>query len=61
MYKAYLSYAQLKEYLSMLIGNGLIEYIPEEQAYKMTEKGLKFQRSYEQMSNITGEMREITV
>ncbi len=27
MYKAFLSYAQLKEYLSVLIENDLIEYI----------------------------------
>jgi predicted transcriptional regulator len=26
MYKAYLSYAQLKEYLSVLVENGLLDY-----------------------------------
>ncbi|MGB8172467.1 MAG: winged helix-turn-helix domain-containing protein, partial [Nitrososphaeraceae archaeon] len=26
MYKAFLSYAQLREYLAMLLENGLIEY-----------------------------------
>jgi len=40
MYKAYLSYAQLKEYLSVLIENNLIEYLEETQTYKTTEKGL---------------------
>ena len=40
MYKAYLSYAQLKEYLSVLIENNLLEYIEGTQTYKTTEKGL---------------------
>ena len=46
MYKAYLSYAQLKEYLSILIGNGLLEYEEGELKYKTTEKGLHFMRTY---------------
>src|SRR5690349_20551718 len=41
MYKAFLSYAQLKEYLSVLIENDLIEYI-EGSEYKTTQKGLVF-------------------
>jgi len=41
MYKAFLSYAQLKEYLSVLIENDLIEYI-EGSIYKTTQKGLVF-------------------
>jgi len=39
MYKAFLSYAQLKEYLSVLIANNLLEYLEGEQVYKTTDKG----------------------
>jgi predicted transcriptional regulator len=39
--KHFLSYAQLKEYLSVLIENDLIEYI-EGSIYKTTQKGLIF-------------------
>ena len=34
MYKAYLSYNQLREYLSVLIENNLIEYLDGTQTYK---------------------------
>jgi predicted transcriptional regulator len=60
MYKAYLSYAQLKEYLSILIENDLLKFVEGEQIYKTTEKGLKFLRVYDQMSDLTGEMREVS-
>ena len=40
MYKAFLSYAQLREYLSVLIENNLLEYLDGTQTYKTTEKGL---------------------
>mgnify|MGYP003577126894 CR=1 FL=1 len=41
MYKAFLSYAQLKEYLSVLIENALLEYI-DGTKFKTTEKGLNY-------------------
>lgn len=55
MYGAFLSYAQLKEYLSVLIENGLIEHLPAEQKYKTTERGLKFLMTMNQLSHLTGE------
>ena len=42
MYKAYLSYTQLKEYLSLLEESGMIAYENGAQVYKITEKGRKF-------------------
>ena len=39
MYKAFLSFAQLREYLSLLIENNLLEYLEGSKTYKTTEKG----------------------
>lgn len=61
MYKAYLSYAQLKEYLAMLTENGLIEYVEGERQYRTTDKGIKFLRAYQQMAGMTAEMPEISI
>jgi len=61
MYKAYLSYAQLKEYLSILTDNQLLEYDEVERLYRTSQKGVKFKRMYDSMSTLTGEMREATV
>ena len=52
MYKAFLSYNQLSEYLSVLIENNLIEYLDGTQTYKTTEKGLNFLK----MNNEIGEL-----
>lgn len=52
MYKAYLSYAPLKEYLSILVGNGLLEYEEGELKYKTTEKGLRFMRTYSEIGEM---------
>jgi predicted transcriptional regulator len=45
MYKAFLSYAQLKDYLGTLGENGLIKYVKEENKYMTTEKGLKLMKA----------------
>jgi predicted transcriptional regulator len=56
MYVAFLSYNQLKEYLSVLKENNLIEYNEGIQTYKTTEKGL----NYLKMKNEIGELLHIT-
>ena len=56
MYVAFLSYNQLKEYLSVLKENNLIEYNDGSQTYKTTEKGL----NYLKMKNEIGELLHIT-
>ena len=40
MYKAYLSFNQLREYLTLLVENCLIEY-EGGQTYRTTEKGMR--------------------
>jgi predicted transcriptional regulator len=59
MYKAFLSYAQLKEYLTVLIENRLLEYIEGEQIYRTTEKGNRFLKIYNQIGEyVTADMSE---
>jgi predicted transcriptional regulator len=53
MYKAYLSYGQLKEYLSVLTDNGLLSYDAHTQTFKTTEKGLRLLGAYNQMIDMT--------
>ena len=52
MYKAFLSYAQLREYLSVLIENNLLEYLDGTQSYKTTEKGLNFLKMHDEISEL---------
>jgi predicted transcriptional regulator len=44
MYDVFLSHAMTKEYLALLIENGLIEYLDGERTFKTTEKGMNFLR-----------------
>jgi predicted transcriptional regulator len=41
MYKAYLSFNQLREYLALLVENGLIEYEEGMRTYRTSEKGMR--------------------
>jgi len=52
MYSAYLSYAQLKEYLSMLLENELLEYEEGELKYKTTQKGRRFIKIYNEIGGM---------
>jgi predicted transcriptional regulator len=51
MYVAFLSYAQLKEYLSLLIENNLIEY-SNGTKFKTTEKGLNYIKMYREIGEL---------
>jgi predicted transcriptional regulator len=52
MYRAFLSYAQLKEYLSVLIENNLIEYLEGIQTYKTTEKGFNLLKMHNEIGEL---------
>lgn len=52
MYRALLSFAQLKEYLLILEENDLLHYNKEEAQFMTTNKGIKFLRIYEQLDNL---------
>ena len=52
MYKAFLSYGQLKEYLSILIENNLLEYLDGTRTFKTTEKGLNFLKMNSEMGEL---------
>ena len=52
MYTAFLSFGQLKEYLSVLVENNLIEYLDGIQVYKTTEKGLKFLKMHSEIGEL---------
>ena len=57
MCATFLGYVQLKEYLSVLIENSLLEYIDGTHKFKTTEKGL----IYLKMHNEIGELLLTTI
>jgi predicted transcriptional regulator len=63
MYKSYLSYVQLKEYLSFLLEKGLVGEFPqqiesrhgnERFVYKITGKGLRLLQISKEIESIVG-------
>ena len=52
MYKAFLSYAQLREYLSVLIENNLLEDLEGNQGYKTTEKGFNLLKMHNEIGEL---------
>jgi predicted transcriptional regulator len=52
MYSAYLSYAQVKEYLSFLIERNLIWYEEGSGLYKLSDRGMQLLRAYEGISEM---------
>jgi predicted transcriptional regulator len=51
MYKAYLSYAQMKEYLETLLENKLLE-LDENHIFKTTDKGIGFLHIYQELDKL---------
>jgi predicted transcriptional regulator len=54
MYKSFLSFDQLNRYLSLLLENRLLNYDKKTAKYKVTDKGLKFLKLYDQIGDAIG-------
>ena len=52
MYFAFLSYNQVKEYLSILMENNLIEYLDGAHKFKKKKKGLFFLKMYNEIGEL---------
>ena len=52
MYIAFLSYNQLKDYLSILMENNLLEYLEGTKTFKTTEKGLNLLKMHNEMAEL---------
>ena len=60
MYQANLSYAQLSNYLPLLINMNLLEVVktPHRVIYKTTEKGLRYLKSHREIRELLTEEKE---
>ena len=54
MYKAFLGFAQTKEYVTDLIDSDLLLYDLTSQTYRVTEKGMRFLQYYNQVDEMIG-------
>ena len=55
MYKAFLSHDQMKQYLELLLSNGLLE-LDKNQIYRTTEKGMRFLKIYQELSKLSPQL-----
>lgn len=53
-YKAFLSYTQLREYTSVMVESDLLKYDENKQTYRVTDRGLRFLKVYEQIDKLIG-------
>lgn len=61
MYRAFLSYPQMKDYLMVLTQSDLISYDFDTQTFKTTQKGLRFIEVYSQMAGMIKARRVVQV
>lgn len=52
MYKAFLSFPQLKEYLSVMEEKGLLDYVATDREYHTTDKGKQFLKMYKDVGQM---------
>ena len=52
MYKSFLSYGQLKEYLTIVLESGLLERVEGNKEYYTSEKGKEFLRIYKNLEEL---------
>ena len=57
MYNAFLSYAQLEGYLTVLTDKDLLRYDLNSHTFKTTEKGRRFLETYNQMDDLIKEQQ----
>ena len=57
MYSGFLSYQQLKEYLTILQENDLIEYQEGQRAYRTTNKGMQLLQLSNKIDELTPNIR----
>lgn len=52
MYNSFMSFNQIKEYLTLLVQNGLLEYHEGNRKYKTSKKGNRFLMLYENVDEL---------
>jgi predicted transcriptional regulator len=60
MYGALLSFPQMKEYLALLLGNGMLEHIEEEKTFHTTERGKHFIKRYREFDAMVPKANMLT-